>query len=255
MMRKMTSLVVVCLLVLVVILSVGKGRFANAQKVGAIIGASYSHTLPASFPRELQPLLAGAEIYVMENPASNGLEVVYVSDDDHDTLYDSYENALKDASNFDLEETENAYFISAMMDGVAYSIMLSEDAMDLNPHYEGKTVVYIILTGLEDIGREQEMPVGEGKAWPFEDLHGVPELKGHIDKILQEDGVIWLEMIVVDTSVVYSYIDELVDAGFYLDGDPSVGSDYLQFLAFRDGSMLNFAYDPEEGSVYLEFLK
>ena len=68
--------------------------------------ASGSKTLPASFPKEALPLAVDAEILdVRENPASKGLEVMYVSDNDIDTLCDFYEGALKDAKDLNTDET------------------------------------------------------------------------------------------------------------------------------------------------------
>jgi len=112
--------------------------------------SSDSTTLPASYPKDTLPLAADAEIIdVRENPASKGLEVMYVSDNDIGTLRDFYEGALKDAPDLDTMETADGYMISANMDGVGYNIMLSEDAMNPNPQYAGKKSVYLILSGLE----------------------------------------------------------------------------------------------------------
>lgn len=112
--------------------------------------SSDSTTLPANYPKDVLPLAVDAEIIdVRENPASKGLEVMYVSDNDVGTLCDFYEGALKDAPDLNTLETANGYMISANMDGVGYNIMLSEDAMNPNPQYAGKKSVYIMLSGLE----------------------------------------------------------------------------------------------------------
>ncbi len=112
--------------------------------------ASDSKMLPASYPKEILPLAADAEILdVRENPANKGLEVSYVSDNDIGTLCDYYEGALKDAQDLSTNETSDGYIISANMDGVGYTIMLSKDAMKANPQYAGKVSVYIVLTGLK----------------------------------------------------------------------------------------------------------
>ena len=85
---------------------------------------SGSKTLPASYPKEILPLAADAEILdVRENPASKGLEVMYVSDNDIDTLCDFYEGALKDAKDLSTTETQDGYTITAKIDGVGYNIM------------------------------------------------------------------------------------------------------------------------------------
>lgn len=153
--------------------------------------AAGSKTLPASYPNEILPLAADAEILdVREDPANNGLEVSYVSDNDIDTLCDFHEGALKDAKDLCTTETQDGYMITAKMDDVDYTIMLSKDAMKSNPQYSGKISVYIILTGLKGVsGGKSHMPEGEGEAWPSADLPGVPELEGYISQILREDEV------------------------------------------------------------------
>ncbi len=106
-------------------------------------------SLPSNYPKEL-PLAVDAEIIdVRENPASKGLEVMYVSDNDIDTLRDFYEGALKDAKDLNTKETTDGYWITAKIDSVDCTIMLSKDAMNPNPQYSGKVSVYLILAGLE----------------------------------------------------------------------------------------------------------
>ena len=218
--------------------------------------SSISNTLPDSYPREILPLAADAEIIdVRENPANKGLEVMYVSDNDIDTLCDYYEGALKDAQDLSTTETPDGYMINTKIDGVDYTIMLSEDAMNPNPKYAGKNSVYIILTGLEGISSDAQLPEGEGEVWPSADLPGVPQLKGHIDQILREDGNIYLEITVENAEKVKSYIDELTAAGFSFDSQPEAESDHVQFFAFKDNSILNFAYKAEENRVFIEYQK
>lgn len=219
--------------------------------------ASGSKTLPASFPKETLPLAADAEILdVRENPANNGLEVSYVSDNDINTLCDYYEGALKDAKDLSTTETQDGYMITAKMDGVDYTIMLSKDAMNSNPKYAGKISVYIVLIGLKGLsGDETQMPEGEGEAWPSADLPGVPELKGHISQILREDGMIRLEITVESAEKVKSYIGELTEAGFSFDTEPNMESNHMEFLAFKDSSMMSFAYKGAENLVSIEYQK
>ena len=122
---------------------------------------SGSKTLPSSYPKEILPLAADAKILdVRENPANNGLEVSYVSD----TLRDFYEGALKEAKDLNTDETPDGYWITAKMNNVDYTVMLSKDAMKSIPKYAGKISVYIVLTGLEGVsGSTSQMPEGDGE--------------------------------------------------------------------------------------------
>lgn len=217
--------------------------------------ASGPKTLPTSYPKEILPLAVDAEIIdVRENPASKGLEVMYVSDNDIDTLCDFYEGALKDAKDLSTTETQDGYMITAKMDGVGYNIMLSKDAM--NPtKYAGKVSVYLILSGLEGVVVPTGKPKGESLVWPFNEIPGVPELKGHIGQILREDGIIRLEITVESSEKVKNYIGELTAAGFSFDTEPDVESNYMEFLAFRDSSMMSFAYKGTENLVSIEYQK
>ena len=214
-------------------------------------------TLPDSYPKEFLPLAADAEILdVRENPRNKGLEVAYVSDNNIDTLCDFYEGVLKNAKDLSTTETQGDYMISAKMDGVDYTVMLSKDAINPNPKYAGKTSVYIILTGLDGISEaEPQIPEGEGEAWPSTDLPGVPQLRGHITNILRADSNIYIDIMVDDANVIKSYIDELAAAGFSFDAEPDAESDHVQFFAFKANSILNFAYDAEENSVAIEYQK
>ncbi|KAF5035630.1 hypothetical protein DSECCO2_583570 [anaerobic digester metagenome] len=146
--------------------------------------------------------------------------------------------------------------IFAKMNGAGYTIMLSKDAMNPNPSYAGKKSVYMILTGLEGLsGGNPQIPEGEGEAWPFADLPGVPQFKGHIDQIRREDGITWIEITVEKAENVKSYIDELTATGFSFDEQPDAESDHVQFVAFKDNGILNFAYKAEESYVSIEYHK
>ena len=212
--------------------------------------------LPDSYRKEILPLAADAEILdVRENPANKGLEVSYVSDNDIDTLCDYYEGALKDAKSLSTTEMPDGYMITAKLDGVGYSIMLSKDAMKSNPKYSGKISVYIILTGLEGVSGGPQIPEGEGEAWPSADLPGVPQLKGYIGQILREDGMIRLEITVENAEKVKSDSCELTSAGFSFDTQPDIKSDHMEFLAFKDSSMMSFSYKGQENLVSIEYQK
>ena len=218
--------------------------------------ASGSKTLPASYPKETLPLAADAEIIdVRENPASKGLEVMYVSDNDIDTLCDFYEGALKDAKDLNTDETPDGYWITAKMDGVDYTIMLDKNAMNPIPQYAGKVSVYLILSGLEGVAGPTEKPKGESLAWPFDEMPGVPELKGHISKILREDDIMHFEMTVESDETIKSYVGELTAAGFTFDSAPDLTSDHIEFLAFKDGSMMNFGYGSDDNFVAFDYQK
>lgn len=130
-----------------------------------------SKTLPESYPKEILPLAADAEIIdIREHPTNNGLEVSYVSGNNIDTLCDFYEGALQDAENLSTTETQDGYMITTKMDGIDYTIMLDKNAMNPNPQYAGKISVYIILTGLYGASSNaSQMPEGDGEAWPFAD--------------------------------------------------------------------------------------
>ena len=215
-----------------------------------------SKTLPSSYPKEILPLAADAEILdVRENPANKGLEVIYVSGNNIDTLCDYYEGALKDAKNLNTQETSDGYIITSKMDGVGYTVILSKDAMNANPRYAGKISVTILVTGLEGVSGTTQMPEGEGEAWPSADLAGVPQLEGHIDKILREDGIIRLEITVESAEKVKSYIGELRAAGFTFDTEPDTESSHMEFLAFKDSGMMSFAYKGAENLVSIEYQK
>ena len=54
---------------------------------------------------------------------------------------------------------------------------------------------------------------------------------------------------------VKSYIDELTAAGFSFDTDPNMESNHMEFLAFKDSSMMSFAYKGAENLVSMEYQK
>lgn len=258
-MKKVLSLILASMLILAL---VGCGEKepadsgADSGALKAIETAGDNKTLPDSYPKDILPLAVDAEIIdVRENPARKSLEVMYVSDNDIGTLRDFYEAALRNAKNLSTDQTEDGYMISASMDGVDYTIMLSKDAMKSNPQYAGKVSVYLILGGLEGVSAGTQMPAGKGKAWPTADLPGVPQLKGHISQILKEDGLVRLEITVESAEKVKSYIKELEAAGFRFDTAPDLESDHMEFLAFKDSSMMSFAYKGTENAVSIEYQK
>ncbi len=274
-MKKIISLVLASILIFGLAGCGAKEPAANEANGGAVSGeskqsqttddpkmpqnetAAGSKTLPTSYPKETLPLAADAEILdVRENPANNGLEVSYVSENNIDTLCDYYEGVLKDAKDLSTTETQDGYMITANMDGVGYTIMLSKDAMESNPQYAGKISAYIVLTGLKGVSSgASQMPEDEGEAWPTTDLPGVPELKGHINQILREDDTIRLEITVESAEKVKSYIGELTEAGFSLDTEPDMESNHMEFLAFKDSNMMSFAYKGAENLVSIEYQK
>lgn len=230
----------------------GSGAVSGALK--AVETAGDNKTLPDSYPKDILPLAADAEIIdVRENPASKGLEVMYVSGNNVDTLRDFYEAALRNAKDLRTDETEDGYWITASMDGVDYTVMLSEDAMNPNPQYAGKVSVYLVLGGLEGVSAGSQMPAGQGKAWPTADLPGVPQLAGHISQILKEDGLVRVELTVESAAKVKSYIKELEATGFRFDTAPDLESDHMEFLAFKDNRMMSFAYKGSENAVSIEY--
>lgn len=161
-MKKVLTLLFTSVLVLALVGCGAKESTANEAnskdvsaepKQGQI--SSNSKTLPASYPNEILPLAADAEIIdVRENSANNGLEVIYVSENDIRTLCDYYEGALKNAKDLSTHETSDGYVISAKIDGTDYTITLSKNAMKSNPQHAGKVSVYIILTGLESVSQK-----------------------------------------------------------------------------------------------------
>lgn len=272
-MRRILSLILASVLILALAGCGAKEPAANEATGGTVSGepkqsqtagepqkpqnetASGSKTLPASYPKEILPLAADAEIIdVRESPLSKGLEVAYVSDNNIDTLCDFYEGALKDARDLNTDETADGYWITAKMDGIDYTIMLDKNAM--NPtKYAGKVSVYLILSGLEGVSASTEKPNDESLAWPFDEMPGVPELKGHISKILREDDIMHFEMTVESAETIKSYVAELTAAGFTFDSAPDLTSDHIEFLAFKDSSMINLGYDSDDNFVAFDYQK
>lgn len=219
-MKKILSLFIVSVLILTLAGCGTKEPAANEEKVETTSEtnqrqttddpqkpnetASGSKTLPSSYPKEVLPLAADAEILdVRENPANNGLEVSYVSDNNIGTLCDFYEGALKDAKDFNTDETPDGYWITAKMDGIGYTIMLSKDAMKSNPQYAGKISVYIVLTKLEEKvtirgDNGEKVTFGDSK-WPTSELaRNIPEFKhGTVNGVLEsaDSIVITLESV------------------------------------------------------------
>lgn len=60
-------------------------------------------------------------------------------------------------------------------------------------------------------------------------------------------------MIVDEFDVITDFISQLTKAGFYFDSEPTLQDGYMEFLAFGDGSMLNFSYKASEQCVYIEY--
>ena len=235
------------------------GHKGDASEINTSSGATKEDelVLPVSYPKEILPLAVDAEILdVRENVQNKGIEVSYVSDNDIKTLRDFYEGALKDAKDLNTIETSGNYMISANIDGVGYTVMISKDAMSSNPKYAGKKSVYIVVTGLDgEYNGEKQMPDGDGEAWPSADLPGVPEFKGYISHILRDGGIIYLDILVENNDFVKSYIDELAKAGFRFEAEPDLESDHVQFIAFKGDSILNFSYKAKEDFVTIEYQK
>lgn len=250
-MKKILSLILVSVMILALVGCGEKEPMADNAKVET---TSDSKTLPASYPKETLPLAADAEIIdVKEYPANKGLEVMYVSDNNIDTLCDFYEGALKDAKDLSTTETQDGYMITAKMSGIDYTIMLDKSAMNSNPQYAGKVSVYLVLLGQEGAAGPTEEPKDESLAWPFDEMPGVPELKGHISKILREDGVMHFEMTVESAETIKSYVEELTAAGFIFDSAPDLESDHIEFLAFKEGSVINLGYGSDDNFVAFDY--
>ena len=223
-----------------------------------IIMFVFSLTVAASptIPEGLLTLPWDAEVLdLRENPANGGLEIGFVSDLGLEELHDMYIEELKAAKDLDVIELPGGYMISATLDGVDYTFMLSKDAMDVSPVYAGKTSVYVVLTGLEGRSpREPEESQDQGLAWPASDLPGLPELKGHITRAFKADGSVFLELTVENSAVVLAYIEDLKEAGFSFDSDPVLSSGHIEFFAFRGDSILCFGYGEDDNFVAMEYM-
>lgn len=216
---------------------------------------SFNVSASPTLPEGLLTLPKDAEILdVRENPASGGLEIALVSDLKLDELHALYLEALQEAEELDSTAIPGGYMISATLDGIHHTIMLSEDAMDANLVYRGKTSVYAILTGLQ--GRTAQEPIEQGVQglpWPTQDLPGLPELKGQIHKAFKEGGSVYLEITVKSSDVIQSYIEDLKQAGFSFDSEPQLIDGHLEFFGFLGDSMLGFGYGDDDHFVALEF--
>ncbi|MCK9524753.1 MAG: hypothetical protein M0R49_02345 [Limnochordia bacterium] len=209
-----------------------------------------------AIPEDFFTLPEDAELLdVRDNPANGGLEIAFVSDLDLEKLHELYAEALKEADDLSITAIPGGYMISATLAGVDYTLMLSEDAMDATIH-AGKTSVYVVLNGLE--GRTVPKPeesAEQGLPWPASDLPGLPELKGHIEKILRADGSVFLELTVESSEVVMSYIEDLREAGFSFDSEPGLRDGYVEFFAFHGNSVLGFGYGEDDNFIAMEYMK
>lgn len=205
---------------------------------------------------DLIPLVADAELLdIRQNPSNTVLEVYYVSRNHIDTVADFYGHALEEYENLTIRKIQFGYMITANLGKLHYLIMLSENAMDANPKYVGMIAVSVILTGLDAEPTEPKISEKSGELWPTVELPGVPELDGYIKQILREYGLVQIHMIVEGPKVVKGYIEQLQIAGFIFDAEPIFYDDHLEFVAFRDNSILNFTYKGTEKAVFLEYLQ
>ncbi|HOJ12819.1 MAG TPA: hypothetical protein PK733_19820 [Clostridiales bacterium] len=215
--------------------------------------------LPDNYPKEILPLAGDAKIInVVQNTQNNGLGIIYISDDDLDSLLELNESALSDAKDLKVLETDDGYMLMASLEGVHYTIMIGEGLFDQNSEYKGKQSVYIELTraeGLSDNGEGAEIPADGGKPWPASDMAEVPELPGYIGNVHIGDDAIRLEITVEGLDVVKGYIGELKNAGFSFDSEPDTSNEKIEFIAFKDSTMLNFAYKAAEKLVFIEYIK
>ena len=105
--------------------------------------------LPDTYPKKDLPLAADAVIVEVKEDSQNGItEVVYVSENNIDTLRDFYEAILKDVTDKMTIQTEDGYMITAQTDNYSYTILLSENAMDNNPQYSGKISAWIVVVSV-----------------------------------------------------------------------------------------------------------
>jgi len=215
--------------------------------------------LPDNYPKEILPLAGDANIInVVQYTQRNGLGIIYISDDDLDSLLELNESALSDAKDLKVLETDDGYLLMASLEGVYYTIMIGEGLFEQNPEYKGKQSVYIELTGvkeLSDSGTRVEVPMNGGKPWPASDMAEVPELPGYISNVHTEDDVIRLEIIIDGLDVIKGYIDKLKNAGFSFDSEPDTRNEKIEFIAFKDSTTLNFTYKAAEKLVFIEYIK
>ena len=67
--------------------------------------------------------------------------------------------------------------------------------------------------------------------------------------------MIRLEITVESAEKVKGYIGELTAKGFSFDTEPDVESNHMEFLAFKDSSMMSFAYKGGENLVSIDYQK
>lgn len=208
-------------------------------------------------PDGLLKLPEDAEVIdVRENPSNRGLEISIVTDFALDKLHDLYVEELKEAEELSITPLPGGYMISATLDGVHHTLMLSETAMDANPVYAGKTSVYAVLTGLDiSMDQENEEAKEEGLPWPHGELPGLPELKGTIHKVLKEGGSVYLEITVANSDIIRAYIEDVREAGFYFDTEPEFIDGHVEFFAFRGDNILGFGYGEDDHFVAMEFVQ
>jgi len=209
-----------------------------------------------SIPEGLLSLPDDAEVLdVRENPANKGLEVSVVSNYGVEALRDLYVEALQGAQESRVLTVPGGYMITATVSGVDYNIMLSSTAMDPNPKYAGKSSIYAVLTGIESSLDTPDEPPAGGLAWPAHELPGVPRLRGQIHKILVEGGSVYLEITVENSDVVKAYIEDVREAGFSFDSEPTFIDGHVEFFAFRGENILGFGYGEDDNFVAMEYVK
>ncbi len=108
--------------------------------------------LPDNYPKEILPLAEDAKIInVMQHTENNGLGVIYISDDDLDSLLELNKSSLSDAKDLKILETDAGYLLMTSLEGVHYTIMIGEGLFDQNPDYKSKQSVHIELTGVKEL--------------------------------------------------------------------------------------------------------
>jgi hypothetical protein len=222
----------------------------NAKTAPAKSGESLS--LPPEYPVDLVPLLSDAEIYgVQVNPEKTGLLLAYVTNEDIDTALNFYKDVFK--GHDDPLETENGYIMIESLGELTVTIALDKGILDHFPQYKGKLSVSIDLNGLKDT--EPPKVTGDGKPWPSAEMPGVPEIVGDIESCFTEGDTVYIEMVVEGKEAVKNYIAELEKAGFSFDSPPDTDGDHVEFVAFRDNDILNFAYKESERRVFIDYTK
>jgi hypothetical protein len=215
--------------------------------------------LPDNYPKEILPLSEDANIInVRQYPQNNGLGIIYVSGDDLNSLLELNKSALSAAKDLVVMETDDGYMLMASLEDVNYTIVIGEGLFDHLPEYKGKQSVMIEITGMKgllDSETASGIPTDSGKPWPPSGMAEVPELPGYIGNVYTEDNVVRLEITVDGLDVIKHYIDELKNAGFSFDLEPDTSTKNIEFLAFKNSAMLNFAYKDTEKLVFIEYSK